>query len=262
MAAMSDKPAQAVKVGARPWGVTRGFGGKYFVTVMGGKGDGDGGIKTLQGSVVGDFVTGLDEPQGICFSGKLLIVTDLKRVWRIDARGNRSPLVDEDDFPQPPVHLTGVALEPGGKAVYVTDLGDRTASMGRVYRIGFDYKVSVVVEPPAVACPTGLVAPRPGRLLVAVACDGKVLEVRGKKVTLAADGVTEASGVEEDAGGTLYVSSVEEGKVWRVPRGKPGDATVIAEHAAGQFFLDRPRKALLLPDLNAGTVTTVSLSGR
>jgi DNA-binding beta-propeller fold protein YncE len=253
MPATMDTASEPIKVGVRPWGVTRGFGGKYFVTVMGKSADGDGAVKVLEGSEARDFATALDEPQGICFTGKLLLVTDVKRVWRLDDKGGRSLLVDEDDFPRPPIHLTGIALEPGGKAVYVTDLGDE-ALKGRVYRIGFNNKMSVVAEPPAVESPTGLVVPRPGHLLVAVKGIGAIVEVQGKKVKVIAEGVTDASAVEEDAAGNLFVSSIEEGKVWRVPRGKPLGATVIAERAAGQLYLDRQRKVLLAPDLGAGTV--------
>jgi biotin carboxyl carrier protein len=64
-------PAQRnLAVGATPESVTKGFGGKYFVTLMGASrkaGDGDGKIVKVDGDKVTVLTEGLDDPKGIVF---------------------------------------------------------------------------------------------------------------------------------------------------------------------------------------------------
>jgi sugar lactone lactonase YvrE len=244
--------------------VARGFGGRYFVTLMNGRAEGDGAVKVLDDDRKGarDFARDLEDPQGICFTGKLLMVVDVKRVWRVDAHGGKSPLVDEDDFPRPPAHLQDVAWEPGGKAVFVTEAGSQDPPIdGLVYRIGFNYKISVAIDSRAdMRSPSAILAPAPGRLLVAT-LEGTVLEARGKSVKTLATGLTGACGLAEDARGTVYVSSSREGKIWSLPRpspsgGKPAEPVVVAEGLRGpaDLFHDRATGALVVPELEAGTV--------
>jgi uroporphyrin-III C-methyltransferase len=60
-------------VGATPESVTKGFGGKYFVTLMGTSrkaGDGDGKIVKVDGDKVTVLTEGLDDPKGIVYVGK------------------------------------------------------------------------------------------------------------------------------------------------------------------------------------------------
>ena len=80
----------------RPESITRGFGGKLFVSVMNTpETPGDGVVKVIDGETATDFATGLDEPKGVCFTGKFLVVTDVKRVWKIDAKGEKTELAPE-----------------------------------------------------------------------------------------------------------------------------------------------------------------------
>jgi hypothetical protein len=276
---------KVVHVGERPESLTRGFGGKYYITVMNGHADADGVVKVLDGDTARNFATELDEPKGICFTGKVLIVSDVKRIWRIDRKGNKSLLVDEDDFPQPPSFLNDVACEPGGKAVFVSDMGANTKmrdpqgklwplagaeakalpAVGRVYRIGLDSKISVAVDSkPELPCPNGVAAPARGRLLVAEFFTGTIFSSQGQTLTALATGLRGADGLEEDARGNIYVSSWDLGKVWRIPRpsaNKPSEPQVIAEgfQSAADFFLDRRARQLVLPDMKAGTVTFIPL---
>jgi sugar lactone lactonase YvrE len=277
---------KVIPVGTRPESVTRGFGGKLYISVMNASDvEGDGVVKVIDGDQVKDFATGFDEPKGICFNGKLLFVTDVKRVWRIDAKGEKSPLVDEDDFPQPPSFLNDIACEPGGKAVYVTDMGANTKmrdpnkklwpldspeakalpAIGRVYRIDMKYKIKVAVDSsPQMPNPNGVAAPGPGRLLVAEFFTGTIFEPKGKTLNPLVTGLRGADGLEEDARRNIYVSSWEQGKVWRFRRGtpaKPAQPELLAEgfQSAADFFLDSKGKQLLLPDMKAGTLTFIPL---
>jgi sugar lactone lactonase YvrE len=115
---------KVLEVGKRPESVTKGFAGRYYVTVMNEPNvPGDGVVKVLDGDTVKAFATGLDEPKGICFTGAYLVTTDVKRVWRIDAQGNKSVLADEKDFPVAISFLNDAAAAPDGQSVYITDTG-------------------------------------------------------------------------------------------------------------------------------------------
>ncbi len=281
-AAAAEPARKVVAVGTRPESVTRGWGGRWFVTVMGGdKVAGDGAVREIVGTETKDFATGLDEPKGICFTGKFLVATDLKRVWKIDAKGDKTILADDKAFGNPVSYLNDTACEPGGQAVYVTDMGANTKmrdpqgalwpldsteakalpALGRVYRIGLDGKVSVAVDTSVdMKCPNGVSVAGKGRLLVGEFFTGNILEVRGKKMTVLTTGLRGADAVEDDGKANIYVSSWSQGKVWKLAKGKK-DPEVIAEgfQSAADFYLDRAGKQLLLPDMKAGTVTFIPL---
>jgi sugar lactone lactonase YvrE len=290
-AAPAARPAyKVINVGTRPESVTRGFGGKWFVSVMGGSEAGDGGVKVIDGDVVKDYATEMEEPKGICFTGKLLLVTDVNRIWSIDGKGFKTLLVDYDDFPQPPSFLNDIACEPGGKAVYVTDMGANTKmrdpnkklwpldspeakalpAIGRVYRVGLNYKVTVVADAsPQMPCPNGVAVPARGKLLINEFFTGTVFQHDGKGLKALVTGLRGADGVEQDARGDIYVSSWEQGKLWRLPRaargkaaGTPVEPVVIAEgfQSAADFYLDAKGKQIVLPDMKAGTLSFIPLT--
>ncbi len=287
--AQADDARKVINVGTRPESITRGFGDKLFVSVMNaGDVPGDGVVKVIEGDAAKDFATGLDEPKGICFSGKVLAVTDVKRVFTIDAKGEKTVLADDKAFPQPVSFLNDIACEPGGKAVVVSDMGANTKmrdadkklwpygsegakalpAIGRVYRIGLSGKdagkvTEVVASAPEMPCPNGVATPAKGRLLVAEFFTGTVFDASGGKLKPLVTDLRGADGLDEDKG-VVYVSSWEQGKVWRfkpAPAGKTATPEIIAEgfQSAADFFLDRKGKQLLLPDMKAGTVTFVPL---
>jgi hypothetical protein len=277
-AAGATAEKKVVAVGTRPESVTRGFGGKLFVTVMNdGKTPGDGVVKVLEGEQARDFATGLDEPKGICFTGKHLVTTDLKKVWRIDAKGDKSVLADESAFPHPVSYLNDTACEPGGKAVYVTDMGANTKmrdaqnnlwpldspearalpALGRVYRIGLDGKVTLALDTSDdMKCPNGVSVPAKGRLLVGEFFHGNLLEARGKTITVLATGYRGADAIEQDRKGNIYVSSWQQGKVWRFDRRGKNEALLLEGlQSAADFYLDEKAGQLVVPDMKAGTLT-------
>jgi hypothetical protein len=288
-AARAEEPARKViNVGVRPESITRGFGGKLFVSVMNSaETAGDGVVKVIEGDQARDFASGLDEPKGICFTGKRLVVTDVKRLWSIDEKGEKTLLADEKAFPTPPSYLNDVACEPGGKAVVVSDMGANTKmrspdkklwpygsegakalpAIGRIYRVSTDGKITEVVAPaPDMPCPNGVAVPARGRLLVAEFFTGTVFDASNGKLRPLVTDLRGADGLEEDAKGTVYVSSWEQGKVWRFhpAPGKPATPELIAEgfQSAADFYLDRKGGQLLLPDMKAGTVTFIPLAKR
>jgi sugar lactone lactonase YvrE len=251
---------------------------------------GDGVVKVLEGDRATDFATGLDEPKGICFTGKFLVTTDLKKVWRIDTKGEKAVLAEGDAFPHPVSYLNDMACEAGGKSVLVTDMGANTKmrdpqgnlwpldgpeakalpALGRVYRIGLDGKVTLVLDTsPHMKCPNGVSAPTKDRVLVAEFFTGNLLEARDGKLTILASGYRGADAIEQDRKGNLYVSSWTQGKVWRIgglvtvgkgPPPRMGE-TVLLEglQSAADFFLDEKGQQLVVPDMKAGALTFLPL---
>jgi hypothetical protein len=127
---------------------------------------GDGVVKVLEGDTARDFATGMNEPKGICFTGKYLVVTDVKPGVEDRRKGTATILADDAAFSEPVVFLNDAACQPGGKVVYVTDMGANTRmrdpqgnlwpldspgaealpAIGRVYRISLDGKVQIAVD--------------------------------------------------------------------------------------------------------------------
>jgi sugar lactone lactonase YvrE len=214
-----------------------------------------------------------------------LVTTDLKRVVVIDEKGQTTVLADAKDFPVEPNYLNDVACEPGAKAVFVADMGANTKmngpdkqlwpidsegakalpAIGRVFRIGFDKKITVVVDSsPQMPCPNGVSVPQRGQLLIGDFFTGTIFRQTGKTLDVIASGLRGADGIQEDGKGNLYVSSWSQGKVWRLPRrtGKaPPEPTLIIEgfQSAADFFIDTKTKEMWLPDMKAGTVSVLSL---
>ena len=103
---------KVVKIGERPESVTKGFGGKYYVTVMNSPDkEGDAVIKVLDGDMSKVFAKGLNEPKGIAFTGKFLVTADQTQVMKIDRKGNVSVLVDKMAFPREVSFLNDVEVK-------------------------------------------------------------------------------------------------------------------------------------------------------
>ena len=53
------------------------------------------------------------------------MVTDLTRVWAVDSTGAKKILAEGAAFPHPIAFSNDTAAEPGGKAVFVTEMCQR-----------------------------------------------------------------------------------------------------------------------------------------
>jgi DNA-binding beta-propeller fold protein YncE len=275
--AQGIEPFKTISIGTRPESVCRGFEGKLFVTVMNSQEKpGDGLVRMLlDGDKMTDFATGMDEPKGIAFVAGHLVVTDLKRVWKIDSTGKATVLAEGRAFPHPPSYLNDTAAAPDGKSVYVTDMGDNTRMMGpdglwpvdspeakkisriaRVYRIGLDGKVELVIDTdPLMLNPNGVTSPEAGVLLVAEFFHGNILSHRDGAFKVLASGLRGADAIERGAKGELYISSWTQGKVWKLePGGGNPEVIIQGLKSAADFFLDRKENVIILPDMLAGTL--------
>ena len=271
-----------MNVGERPESITRGWNGDFYLTVMGGEGNGDAVIKRLKDGRAEVFAKGMDEPKGIAFAGGFLVTSDLKRMWKIDEQGRATVLVDEKDFPHPVLFLNDVAAAPDGRSVFVTDMGakdrmfgpdgtmwpvdsegaKKLRSPGYVYRVTLDGKVSVVVDTtPVMPCPNGVAVAPDGSLLIAEFFHGRILELRNNRLRMLTDGLRGADGIEQAKDGTIYVSSWTQGKVWKLDRdGKNPRVILEGLQTAADFHLDEDGRRLLVPDMKAGTLTILPLN--
>ena len=270
-----------MNVGERPESITRGWNGDYFLTVMGGEGNGDAVIKRLKDGRLEVFAKGMDEPKGIAFAGGFLVTSDLKRMWKVDEQGRATVLVEEKDFPHPVLFLNDVTAAPDGRSVFVTDMGakdlmfapdgtmwpvdsegaKKLRSPGYVYRVTLDGKVSVVVDTtPVMPCPNGVGLSGEDGLLIAEFFHGRILELRRNLLRTLTDSLRGADGIEQAKDGSIYVSSWTQGKVWKLePGGKRPKVILEGLQTAADFFLDETGRRLLVPDMKAGTLTLLPL---
>jgi sugar lactone lactonase YvrE len=279
------REAKVLQAGVKPESVCRGFGGKLYVTVIGGDEPGDGAIHRIEGDAVSAFCRGLNDPKGIAFAGGCLVVADGDIVWKVNESGAATKLAEAKDFPRPVEFLNDVAAGPDGGSVYVTDMskpdwmfdpdGERklwpvdSASAkppmtGCVYRVTLEGKVSLAVPPgnEAMPGPNG-VAVETGetgeRLAMGDFFTGNIVSHHAGKFEVLATGMRGADGVALD-GDTIYVSSWTEGKIWKLDR-KTGQRTVLSDRftTAADFFFDRENQQLVVPDMLEGTVTFLPL---
>jgi sugar lactone lactonase YvrE len=281
----ADTNFYSVTVGATPESVVAGFDGKLFVTLMGtqrNKGDGDGKIVVLDGDKVSDFAVGLDDPKGIVFAGGRLITADFDKVWAFDATGAKTLLAGPEAFPEPPRFLNDVALEPGGRSLLVTDMGDLAAMhaspgvfwpldsepaknlrpLGRVYRLTLDGKVSVAIDrAPEMPNPNGVDALADGRILVADFFRGTLLEWKSGQWRQIADGHRSGDGIAHDNAGNLYLTEVRSGRVWHI-KAATGEKKLLATlQSAADLILDEVKAQLIVPDSKAGLLVFIPLAG-
>ncbi len=274
--------AKVLEVGTKPESVCRGFGGKLYVTIIGGDEAGDGGINVIDGDTVKEFCRGMNAPKGLAFVGGHLVTADETTVWKVNEMGKVTKIAAKEDFPSPIEFLNDVAASADGKSVYVTEMshpkwmfdpeGERKLwpvdsdkakppMTGCVYKVGLDGGVSLAVPPgnPAMPGPNGVtttVGEGDAELLVmGDFFTGNIVSYDGEKFQILAKGMRGADAVAVD-GAAIYVSSWPLGKVWRFDR-ETGKLKVISEAftTAADFFYDRDGKQLVVPDMLAGTVT-------
>ncbi len=280
----ADAAFRSLAVGATPESVVPGFDGKLYVTLMGQKrekGDGDGKIVVVDGDKVTVLTEGLDDPKGIVFVGGMLVTTDFDKVWAVDAHGAKKLLAGPEAFPQPPLFLNDVAVEPGGRSILVTDMGDLGAMhsspgvfwpldseqaknlrpLGRVYRITLDGKVSVAIDhAPEMPDPNGVDALADGTIRVAEFFRGTLLEWKAGKWRQISNDHRSADGVVHDNAGNIYLTEVRTGRVWHIKAATGEKHLLTTLQSAADLFLDESRHQLIVPDSKAGLLVFIPLA--
>lgn len=282
-AEFAEPSFRTLAVGATPESVVEGFDGKLYVTLMGTKrekGDGDGGIVRIDGDTVTPFVQGLDDPKGIVFAGGKLITTDFDTVWAVDRDGKKSALAAPDAFPKAPLFLNDVAVEPGGKSVLVTEMGDLKAMfapggsfwpldstearalppLGRLYRITLDGKVSVAIDhAPEFPNPNGVDVLADGRILIAEFFRGTLLEWQSGKWRQISGDHRSGDGIVNDGKGNLYLTEVRSGRVWHIDSATGERKLLATLQSAADLILDQKNRQLIVPDSKAGLLVFIPL---
>ena len=285
-AAADAADLKVLKVGTKPESVCRGFGGKLYVTMINGEEAGDGGINMVDGDTVTEFCRGMNSPKGLAFVGDFLVTADETTVWKVDSSGTVSKVAEKSDFPQPVEFLNDVAASKDGKSVYVAEMShpqwmfdpdgerrlwpldsDRAISpmTGCVYKVGLDGTIKLAVPPgnKFMQGPNGVTVTGPADKELLVMGDfftGNIVSYDGEKFTVLATGMRGADAVEVGEG-VIYVSSWPLGKVWKFDR-KSKMTTVLSEDfiTAADFYFDRSNNQLIVPDMEAGTLTFLPLN--
>lgn len=284
LSALADEPSfRTLAVGATPESVVQGFDGKLYVTLMGEKrekGDGDGAIVSIDGDKVTMFTEGLDDPKGIVFAGGKLITTDFDTVWEINGKGEKTILAGPDAFPKPPLFLNDIALEPGGKSILVTEMGDLKAMfspegafwpldgeeaknlppLGRLYRMTLDGKVSIAIDhAPEFPNPNGVDVLGDGTILIAEFFRGTLLEWKAGQWRSISGDHRSGDGIVHDEAGNLYLTEVKTGRVWQI-NATDGERKLLATlQSAADLILDAPNRQLIVPDSKAGLLVFIPL---
>lgn len=206
-------------------------------------------LKFIQGGTAG--VT-LHAPKGMALVDQTLYVADLGYLRAFDSSTGKSVAAIALAGGTGPNHtsLTDVAYD-GTNVLYCSD-----QHANRIYRVELpSQKVSVLVDDPALAGPTGLaVHPKSGRLIAVSWEKGKIFEIApdGTLSELFSNGFfsgrfTNLRGVDFDRWGNMYVSDFTRGKVWRMTWDKRFQ--VIAEYlpSPGDLGIDRANNLILVP---------------
>jgi hypothetical protein len=289
----------------RPESIARAWGGKYYVSIQGINDatteDGEIVQVDLGTGAVTPFVgtgKGLRNPRGLAFAGDFLVVTDTDKVWKIDRTGNVTPLATT--FPSPPIFFNDAAAERGARAVYVTEMGPGRAVQrdpggllwpsdsakaeeiptgARVYRITLDGKVTNAFTPTRKILVTNGVTERvrggdgdrgAGKHLLALDFfHGNVVDVdlkKDSKTVLATGPFRGCDGIEQGRDGTIFVTSFENGRVWRMDANGENvtklldlatDRATVARQTLADLALDEEAGLLYVPDTLHGQILVV-----
>jgi sugar lactone lactonase YvrE len=293
-AAPATPAVPSVPVGPRPESITKAWNGKLYVSIQGASGnlgvlDGEIRQVDLAAGTATPFVTGLENPRGLAFTGRFLIAADQQKIFKIDQDGKKTVLAEVSQFPFPANFFNDAAAEAGGKAVYVTEMGRRDLireappsplaphlipvdsdaayaipATARVYRITMDGKISSVFEPSRKLLVINGVTEVKKRktLLVLDFFHGSVVEVDAKKNTksIIATGLRGADGIEQASDGTIFVSSFDNGAVWRMDANGENMRQLVSGQGfqtTADFYLDEAAGKLYVPNTATGAVLIV-----
>jgi gluconolactonase len=293
---LAPSPAWAqlrtISLGAtsRPESIVKGWRGKYYVSLQNNGtvplDDGEIHKVDIDTGETTPFVSGLENPRGLAFTGKYLVAADTTRIWLIDEHGNKKVLADAAHFPPStftPRFFNDAAPARGGHAVYVTEMGRRDiirdpagllwptdspqAALvnpeSRVYKIGLDGRITNLFAPSVkLLVLNGVTESRrhDRRLLAVDFFTGSVVEIdleRDKRTIIATGPFRGADGIEQARDGTMFVSSFENGAVWRISKNGEDVKVLIRDvgrQSTADLTLDEEAGKLYVPDTLHGTI--------
>jgi sugar lactone lactonase YvrE len=205
------------------------------------------------------------------------VVTDTTVVKIIDRSGTVNVLAGPSAFPHPTAFFNDATPEEGGRAVYVTEMGGRgfmrdpatgflwpTDSpqaptipvTSRVYRISMTGQVTEAVTPSRkLLVMNGVIENRRERhhLLAVEMFYGNIVDVdlRTNRKTIIGTGFRAGDGLAQGQDGTIYVSSFDDGMVWKVDADGENPQILlqgVGRSSTADLCLDEQKKRLLVPD--------------
>jgi glucose/arabinose dehydrogenase len=249
-----------------PESVAIGWEGQIFVTAIGEfDKDGDGAVMVVSDGSAKPFAKGLDDPKGIVFANNLLFVADKQGIWRVDAKGTATVFVAPDKFPSKPRFLNDLCADEHG-TLYVSDSGDLQGSGGAVFRISPAGTVQLVTDgskTKGLNAPNGLVCDGADHLLMLDFGSGELqrLNLADGKMVRQASGFPGGDGVAVDKNGKIYISQWSTGDVSVLGRESHAPTPIGKFESAADIYLDEVNERLLVPDMKAGTLSAIGLSG-
>jgi sugar lactone lactonase YvrE len=295
LATAAQAQLATVAVGPRPESITRGWHGKMYVSIQGPSGslgvfDGEIRQVDLNTGVVTPFVSGLENPRGLTFTGKYLVTADQQKIVRIDEAGNKVVLATAAQFPFPAVFFNDCAASDDGKSVYVSEMGRRdiirigatppannvliptdsdaayaVPATSRIYRVTMDGQIENMIEPSRkLLVINGLWETKKGkRMLAADFFHGNIVDVDFKKGTknIIATAFRGIDGLGQSCDGTIFASSFENGQVWRMDENGENQHMLLGGvgfQSTADFYIDEAAHQLYVPDTLHGTVIILS----
>jgi sugar lactone lactonase YvrE len=293
-AATANAQLASIAVGPRPESITKAWNNKFYVSIQGPSGnlgvfDGEVREVNLTTGVVTPFVTGLENPRGLAFTGGFLVVADQQKIFKISQTGQVTLLAQASQFPFPAVFFND-ASPATSNSVYVSEMGRRdiirepvgspnagrlippdtdaayaVPATSRVYKISLSGQITNVFQPSRkLLVINGVSLPADGGGLLAVDFfHGNIVRVRTgeDKKEIIATAFRGADGIAQASNGTLFVSSFENGAVWRMDASGENQTRLIGDQGfqtTADFYLDEPAHRLYVPHTVAGTVLVVS----
>jgi len=198
-------------------------------------------------------------------------------------------VADASQFPFPAEFFNDAVAEHGGRAVYVTEMGARTQirigatapapnvlaptdsaqawavpATSRVYRVTFDGQISEVVGPSRKnLIVNGVTFGNFFNVLLAEFFYGNIVRVwPGGRKEIVATGFRGADGIEQAKNGTIYVSSFENGAVWKMDvHGENIQPLIegVGFQSTADLYLDESKDIVLVPDTLHSTVHVLSM---
>jgi sugar lactone lactonase YvrE len=235
----------------------------------------------------------LVNPRGLAFTGQFLVATDTTNVWKIDASGHVSLAAPASAYPFPPVFFNDAAPERGGRAVFVSEMGPGRAvqrdpagflwptdslqaeaipTAARVYRVALASGTVTNVFTPTrkILITNGVTEAKRRRshgggdheekhLLALDFFHGSVVDVdveHDAKSLVATGPFRGCDGIEQAHDGTIFVTSFENGRVWRMDADGENvkklhdvaDEGLIARQSLADLALDERAGLLYVPD--------------
>jgi len=280
--------------GARPESITKAWNGQFYVSCQGPSGNlgaNDGEIRRvdLATHTVTPFVSGLDNPRGVAFVNGFLVVADQVRLWKIDQNGNKSVLAEASQFPFPAVFFNDVSPATSN-SVYVVEMGRRdiirigatppapnvlipvdsdaayaVPATSRIYKVTLNGQITNVFEPSRkLLVMNGVCLPSDsGGLLATDFFHGNIVHVRTAedKKSIIATAFRGADGLAQGSDGTIYVSSFENGQVWRMDANGENQKQLLGGQgfqSVADFYLDEPAQRLYVPKTPTHQILVIS----